>query len=117
VLAWAERHRGVHAQMVRWYRDLIALRRAEPDLRADDLIQISVTVGANWLVMHRGAFDVLVNLAPVVTDLPTFAAFDPVLSWLGPDPSTGAQGESVALSGALRLPPDSVAIVRGRSPR
>ncbi|MFZ0157906.1 MAG: malto-oligosyltrehalose trehalohydrolase [Kineosporiaceae bacterium] len=117
VLAWAERHRGVHARMARWYRDLIALRRAEPDLRADDLIQISVTVGANWLVMHRGAFDVLVNLAPVVTDLPTFAAFDPVLSWLGPDPATGARGEAVALPGALRLPPDSVAIVRGRGPR
>ncbi len=114
VLPWAELEHGTHAQIHDWYRSLIALRRAEPDLRADDLVAVSVTVGPNWLVMHRGAFDVLVNLAPSAVDLPTFASAEPVLCWLGAGLGPGAAPQVV--SGGLRLPPDSVAIVRDGAP-
>ncbi len=90
--------------MLRWYTALIALRRREPDLRADDLDAVSVTVGQNWLVVHRGGFDVLVNLSPVVVDLPVPTTADVVLAW--PSNLTLVPG-----SGSLRLPADSVAVV------
>ncbi len=113
VLPWSELEHGTHAQIHAWYRSLIALRRAEPDLRADDLVAVSVTVGPNWLVMHRGAFDVLVNLAPTAVDLPTFTCADPVLCWLGA--GIGPRIAPKVMAGGLRLPPDSVAIVREAS--
>ncbi|HEX2805862.1 MAG TPA: malto-oligosyltrehalose trehalohydrolase, partial [Kineosporiaceae bacterium] len=64
VLRWTERDAPAHARMLQWYRDLIALRRAEPDLRDDDLARVTVTtgpasdaVGTGWIVVHRGRFD------------------------------------------------------------
>ncbi|MFN8080242.1 MAG: malto-oligosyltrehalose trehalohydrolase [Kineosporiaceae bacterium] len=105
VLDWAESSRGDHATMLRWYTELIALRRREPDLRSDDLEAVSVTVGQNWLVVHRGGFDVLVNLSPVAVDLPVPATAQVVLAWPGTVTTTpGSDG--------LRLPADSVAVVR-----
>lgn len=105
VLDWAESSRGDHATMLRWYAELIALRRREPDLRSDDLEAVSVTVGQNWLVVHRGGFDVLVNLSPVAVDLPVPATAQVVLAWPGTVTTTpGSDG--------LRLPADSVAVVR-----
>lgn len=89
-LIWPERTRPPHARMLAWYRDLIALRRREPDLRDDDLGAVSVTtgpesdgVGRGWLVIRRGAFDVLVNLAGGPAALPCRPAAVTVLSWGG----------------------------------
>jgi maltooligosyltrehalose trehalohydrolase len=105
VLDWDERHRGEHAAMLRWYSALIALRAAEPDLREDTLDAVSVTVGQNWLVVHRGGFDILVNLSPVTVSLPTSPAAEVVLAWPAePAPERGARG--------LLMVPDSVAVVR-----
>ena len=98
-----------HARMLTWYRDLIALRRAEPDLRDDDLARIGVTVGpgsdaigTGWIVVHRGRFDVLVNLTAAPAVLPCPQPATPVLSW----------GDVAILATGVRLPADGVAIVR-----
>jgi maltooligosyltrehalose trehalohydrolase len=106
VLRREEREEPRHARMLAWYRDLIALRRAEPDLRAGDLSAIRVTlgpdpdvVGRGSLVMHRGRFDVLINLSggPVVLPCPDGGV--PVLAWSDPEPATG--GWRLAGDGAV----------------
>ncbi len=105
VLDWDELRDGKHLAVLEWYRGLIALRAAEPGLRADDLDQVAVTVGQDWLVLHRGGFDVLVNLSPVTAELPTDPAAEVVLCWPAQEPPRpGARG--------LSMVPDSVAVVR-----
>jgi len=107
-----ERRLPPHERMLAWYRDLIALRRAEPDLRADDLGAVRVTtgpgsdvVGRGWLVVHRGAFDVLVNLTGGPATLPCPDGAVPVLGWSPADRITRADG-------GLRLPTDGAVVVR-----
>ncbi|HEX6988830.1 MAG TPA: ABC transporter substrate-binding protein, partial [Bacillota bacterium] len=46
-LDWSEPDREPHARLLRWYRDLLALRRAQPDLRDPRLDRVD----AAW---HRG---------------------------------------------------------------
>jgi maltooligosyltrehalose trehalohydrolase len=64
-LRWDEVSAAPHAQMIAFYRDLIALRRSEPDLSDPRLDQVVVDFDedAQWLVVHRGALRVAVNLA------------------------------------------------------
>lgn len=70
VLDWTEPSWGRHADMLGWYRDLIALRRSEPDLREDDLHGVGVSTGEAWVVVHRGSFDIAANLGPVSAAVP-----------------------------------------------
>ena len=100
VLRWDEPASGDHARLLDWYRALIALRRAEPDLRADDLREVRVEHGDTWVAVHRGAFTTVVNLAPTPADLP--APGTPVLSW----------GDVTPTESGVRLGPDAVAVVR-----
>ena len=63
VLDWAEPGKDPHARMLAWYRALVALRRAEPDLRDDDLrSRAGEVVGEDRLVVRRGHLVLLVNL-------------------------------------------------------
>ncbi|MCP5990558.1 DUF3459 domain-containing protein, partial [Klebsiella pneumoniae] len=52
-LDWDERDRPEHARLLRFFRDLIALRRAEPDLSSGERAATTVTVAGDggWLVM------------------------------------------------------------------
>ncbi|NLT54932.1 MAG: malto-oligosyltrehalose trehalohydrolase [Actinomycetales bacterium] len=102
VLDWTEPGRGVHALILRWHRDLIRLRRAEPDLRDDDLTRVRVSSGDGWFTVHRGGFDVLVNLGEHPVTIPVPPGAVPVLEWEPVRPADGG----------LELPPDSVAVVR-----
>jgi hypothetical protein len=63
VLDWSQPLTGVHARVLSWYTDLIRLRRREPDLRDDDLSRVRVDLGAGWVAVRRGGFDVVVNLS------------------------------------------------------
>jgi maltooligosyltrehalose trehalohydrolase len=102
VLDWAEPGKDAHARMLGWYRDLVALRRAEPDLQDDDLRRVSVETGPDRLTVHRGALRVLVNLGaePALFDVPAGAQV--VLAWSEPT----RDGDT------LRLGPDEVVVVR-----
>jgi maltooligosyltrehalose trehalohydrolase len=105
VLRWDEPGAGRHATMLAWYRALIALRRAEPDLRDDDLAAVRVTTGPDWLVLHRGGLDVLVNLGAQHAALPVAPGSEVLLAWPGaPAPQPGP--------GGLLIAPDSAAVVR-----
>jgi maltooligosyltrehalose trehalohydrolase len=113
-LSWEERARGGHARMLAWYRDLIALRRAEPDLRDDDLGAVRVTTGpgpattgSGWLVVHRGGFDVLVNLTGGPARLPCPDGAVPALAWGPVTPVRGGlrfDGDGAAVVGVRGLP-------------
>jgi maltooligosyltrehalose trehalohydrolase len=102
VLRWPERAEGGHARLLAWYRDLLALRRAEPDLRDDDLRQVRVEAGETWVAVHRGRFAVLVNLAPEAAVLPAPEGAKPILTW----------GEATPAGEGYHLPPDTVTILR-----
>ncbi|MDT0164840.1 malto-oligosyltrehalose trehalohydrolase [Actinotalea sp. AC32] len=65
-LDWSEPEAPRHARLLRWYRDLVALRHAEPDIASGDLGATSVEHGGqdgSWLVLHRGGVHVVVVLA------------------------------------------------------
>jgi maltooligosyltrehalose trehalohydrolase len=90
VLDWAEPGKDPHARMLAWYRALVALRRAEPDLQDDDLRRVNAeALGPDRLVVGRGGFVVLVNLGaqPAPFDLPGGA--EVVLAWDRVQPDDG----------------------------
>lgn len=69
-LDWREPERPHHARFLAFCRDLIALRRREPDLRSGDRSATSCRYGEGWFVVHRGALAVVVNLAPHAMEVP-----------------------------------------------
>jgi maltooligosyltrehalose trehalohydrolase len=62
-LDWSELERGPHRAMLACYRELIALRRAVPDLSDPGLDRIEVDHDDTYLVVQRGACLVAANLA------------------------------------------------------
>jgi len=71
-LRWAERDEAGHCEILALYRTLLALRREHPDLADSRLDRVTVDFDeeAQWIVIHRGAFDVLANLADHPQPLP-----------------------------------------------
>jgi maltooligosyltrehalose trehalohydrolase len=63
VLAWDERARPPHAEMLAWYRALITARRECPELRDPDPASIAVTESPGGLDIQRGPFTLRVNLS------------------------------------------------------
>jgi len=63
-LDWSEPEKQPHADVLRIYRELIALRRRHPELSNPrlDTLTIDVDDQARTLVLHRGALRVVVNL-------------------------------------------------------
>ncbi|CAM5519528.1 malto-oligosyltrehalose trehalohydrolase [Streptomyces canarius] len=86
-LDWSEPEREPHARVLAWYRQLIALRHAQPDLTDPDLADTKVAYdeGARWLAFRRGDVRVAVNLGKEPAAIPlgtgrveVLAAWDPV---------------------------------------
>jgi maltooligosyltrehalose trehalohydrolase len=103
-LNWGERQEGSHAEMVEWYRKLIALRKATPALMDGDLssVQVRFSDPERWLMMERGMVTVAFSLAEKRVELEVPAGSALKL----------ASSESVRLrEGKLKLPPDTVAVV------
>ncbi|GAA4208428.1 malto-oligosyltrehalose trehalohydrolase [Actinocatenispora rupis] len=65
ILDWSELDKPAHAEILRFYRKLIALRRSRPELADPRLDRVRVDGGQDWLTVHRGRYRVVVNLAPV----------------------------------------------------
>jgi maltooligosyltrehalose trehalohydrolase len=104
-LNWGEIAAEKHAEMLSWYRDLIALRRDTPDLRYGDLgkVHVAYSEDEHWLMMTRGTMTAAFNLAPEPLKLDVGPAKELVI----------ASDDAVALEGdSLLLPADSVAILR-----
>jgi maltooligosyltrehalose trehalohydrolase len=105
-LDWAELEKEPHTGMLAWYRALLTLRRTRPELTDPrlDRVAVSYDEAAQWLVLHRGRLRVVVNLAAEAQEVPVDRAVRTVLL-------TSAMRMTAASPAALRLPPESVAIV------
>jgi maltooligosyltrehalose trehalohydrolase len=106
-LEWAELDKEPHAAMLAWYRTLIALRRARPELTDPqlDAVRVSYDEDAGWFVMQRGPVRVVANLAEAGQDVGLDAPVGEVLA---------AWGGAVPDGDAVRLDAESVAIVTVR---
>jgi maltooligosyltrehalose trehalohydrolase len=103
VLDWAEPAKDPHARMLAWYRALVALRRAEPDLQDDDLRSVQAqAVGEDRLVVRRGHLVLLVNLAEAAAEFDVPGEADVVLAWDRVEPS----------GGRVSVPSDGVVLLR-----
>jgi maltooligosyltrehalose trehalohydrolase len=103
-LNWDERSQPPHAEMLDWYRQLIALRRSTPDLTDPELAHVSVRYSdsGQWLVMERGSVTVAFSLAP-----------QPIQLEIRPGSTIAlASSPDIQLNNnALTLPPDAVAFL------
>jgi maltooligosyltrehalose trehalohydrolase len=104
VLDWEEIAAEPHRRILAWYRELLALRRREADLRDGrlDAVDVAFDADSGWLVVTRGAFRVVVNLAGEPRTVPLDAS---------PATAVAAWDGAVLEADAVRLPPQSVAIV------
>ncbi|MFF4735990.1 malto-oligosyltrehalose trehalohydrolase [Streptomyces sp. NPDC001262] len=105
-LDWSESERTPHAELLTWYRQLIALRRTAPELTDPHWTYdaLSVTGPPRPLVhFRRGPYDVVVNLGDRPAEL-NVAAREVIASWRPMSPP--------APDGTLRLPPETAAVLR-----
>ncbi|MEW2402965.1 malto-oligosyltrehalose trehalohydrolase [Streptomyces sp. NPDC046862] len=86
-LDWSEPESEPHARVLAWYRELIALRHAQPDLTDPDLADTKVACDedARWFAFRRGDVRVAVNLGKEPAGIPlgvrqarVLAAWEPV---------------------------------------
>jgi maltooligosyltrehalose trehalohydrolase len=103
VLRWEEVGKGVHGEMLEWYRALIALRRSEPALTDGALNRVRVVVEEDLLVVWRSHVVVACNLSGSDRSV---GVGGPVSLVLRSDPGVEVAGDVVG------LPADSVAILR-----
>ena len=71
-LDWTQPDREPYASMLAWYRELLALRRAHPELADPVLTHVRVDYDeqARWIVVHRGPFRVAANLGSASVAVP-----------------------------------------------
>jgi maltooligosyltrehalose trehalohydrolase len=98
-LAWSELRETRHQEIFEWYRDLIALRKQFPDLRAAP-VKVEIDEARALLVMRRGRIEVVCNLGQGVVTLP--AGTNRLLR--------ASHAELACREAELVLPPDSIAI-------
>jgi maltooligosyltrehalose trehalohydrolase len=102
-LDWSEPEQEPHATLLTLHRELIALRRARPELSDPWLEEVEVDIDpeARTVVLHRGRLRVAVNLGPDAVTLDLAAPIGRIL--LASEPVEGEDG-------ALTLRPESFAI-------
>ena len=98
-LRWDELSQPEHARLLDWYRELIRLRRAVPDLADPTLGVTEVHQEDDVLSFRRGSYTVVVNLSPQPTTHPLGADTQPIATW-----------DAESRDGVLTLQPDGSAI-------
>ncbi len=105
ILQWKETEREPHRSILKWYRQLITLRKQAPDLKDGrmDRIRTRWDDSARWLLIERGRYLLACNLgeARQLVPIPTEKTGSLVLC--------SANGIECRADGLL-LPPDSAAI-------
>ncbi|MET0704146.1 MAG: malto-oligosyltrehalose trehalohydrolase [Mycobacterium sp.] len=99
-LNWDEVDVGAHAEMHTLYRDIVALRRAEPDLAnfwLDDM-GVEFDEDQRWITLKRGGLTIVCNLGEDSATVPV--AGEVVLAWGTPAVEAGkttVAGQSFAV--------------------
>ncbi|MYV54604.1 malto-oligosyltrehalose trehalohydrolase [Streptomyces sp. SID3212] len=98
-----------HARLLAWHRDLIALRRGQPDLADPNLASVKVAYDeeARWLAYRRGDLRIAVNLSREAAEIPLGGAGPSrvLAAWTPVDPP--------GTDGVLHLPAESCVILAG----
>jgi maltooligosyltrehalose trehalohydrolase len=104
-LRWEELEEPEHAEMLRWYKKLIALRRARPELASGALeeVQVEFSEEQKWLTLQRGSVFVALNIGSTIVNLGTTSGTNLILASYG---GIAVEQDSV------RLPPDSIVILQ-----
>ncbi len=105
-LDWSELGEKDHADLLAWYRALIALRRAVPALTDPRLERTGTDFdpAAGWLTVRRGPVTVACNLGTAEWTCP---AGPGTAVAAGSDPGIARTAEGIS------LPPDTVVILAG----
>jgi maltooligosyltrehalose trehalohydrolase len=63
-LDWPQQNREPHREVLAWYRELIALRRTQPELTdpSPDQVRVDFDEDERWLVAHRGRLRIAASL-------------------------------------------------------
>ena len=71
-LDWSQPDQDWHRDMLAWYTELIALRRARPELTDPrlDRVRADYDEQERWLMVQRGRLRIVANLGPSVQRLP-----------------------------------------------
>ncbi|MEE6281133.1 malto-oligosyltrehalose trehalohydrolase [Georgenia sunbinii] len=105
-LDWSEPSRPRHARMLRFYRDLIGLRRAEPEVASGErsATRVDTDPAGRWLVLRRGSVAVVVNLDAATVEVDLGAPVgETLLGW---------SGDAVVNGSTVGLPGHDVLVVR-----
>ena len=80
-LRWSELNEHHHSEVLRWHRDLIRLRKQEPDLAAGDLGAVAAVFDEDQraLIVQRGSITVACNFADSQAEVPIEGAAIPRL--------------------------------------
>ena len=104
-LDWSQPGREPYHGMLAWYRTLIALRRARPELTDPrlDRVRADHDDAGRWLVVHRGRLRIAANLSPSPQRLPLGAPGTGILA---------ASSPAITLDGGtVAMPPASFAVI------
>jgi malto-oligosyltrehalose trehalohydrolase len=103
-LDWTQRDREPYRSLLSWYRSLLALRRARPELTDPrlDRVRADYDEQARWLLVTRGSLRIAANLGAAPVNVP-----------LGGDAAVllASTSDITVESGAISLPPASFAVV------
>lgn len=99
-LDWSEPDQAEHADLLRTYQELIALRRQRPELSDPrlDRLRVDYDESQRWLIIHRGDLRVIANLADAERKIPLDAPMSHLL--LGSASTRIVPGESAVNLGA-----------------
>jgi maltooligosyltrehalose trehalohydrolase len=77
-LDWTQPGQEPYRSLLDWYRSLLALRRARPELTDPrlDRVRVSYDEEARWLLVHRGPLRIAANLGEAAARIPLDAAPD-----------------------------------------
>jgi maltooligosyltrehalose trehalohydrolase len=106
-LEWEELKEPLHRDLFDWYRDLIALRRATPELHDGrrDLVRVLYDEDARWLVFERGPMTIAANFSDRLAVVPLAAERTGTIVLTSVEPPEVGSAE-------IGLGPESVTIFR-----
>jgi maltooligosyltrehalose trehalohydrolase len=99
-LNWSQPGQDVHRDILAWYTELIALRRARPGLTDPrlDRVRADYDEQERWLMVRRGRLRIVANLGPSAQRLPLGGPEAAVLA--ASSPGVTLDGDTVTIPAA-----------------